>query len=227
MRAAPRCSFIVVVFTKNTVLRPMRVLSKKEVTHEAMLRIILIRPGSTEFDDQGRIKGNLDIPLSPSGSNQVARTVQELAATELDAVYASPGSAAGVTAEAIAEPRNLRVKRLEKLDNLNRGLWHGKLIEEVRRSQPKVYRQWQEHPETVCPPQGEDFASAEQRVQEVVEKLLRKHKDGTIALVVPEPLASLVARQLRQGDLGDLWKAECQCGCWEIIDCGAAAESTQ
>lgn len=27
-------------------------------------RVLLIRPGATEFDDQGRIKGSLDMPLS-------------------------------------------------------------------------------------------------------------------------------------------------------------------
>jgi broad specificity phosphatase PhoE len=191
------------------------------------MRVILVRPGSTEFDDQGRIKGNLDIPLSPSGTSQVAKTVQELAGIELDAIYASTGSASVATAEAIAEGRDVKVKKLDKLNNLDRGLWHGKLIEEVRRSQPKVFKQWQERPETVCPPQGEEFSAAEQRVQEVIEKLQRKHKDEVIALVVPEPLASLVAHELGHGDLGDLWKAECQCGRWEIIECGAAAESMQ
>lgn len=186
-----------------------------------MLRIILIRPGSTEFDDQKRIKGNLDIPLSLSGSTQVTRTVCELADYEIDWVYASPGQAAGQTAEALARDRQLKVKRLEKLHNLDQGLWHGKLIEEVRRNQPRVYRQWQEHPETVCPPQGETFCSAEQRVRSTIQKLLRKHKSGVIALVAPEPVASLIRRELDQSDLGDLWKAECNCGRWEIVDRGA------
>ena len=45
-----------------------------------MLRIVLVQPGSTDFDDQGRIKGSLDIPLSANGTGQVARMVAELAA---------------------------------------------------------------------------------------------------------------------------------------------------
>ena len=31
----------------------------------------------------------------------------------------------------------------------------GMLVEEVKQKQPRVYRQWLEHPETVCPPEGE------------------------------------------------------------------------
>ena len=32
-----------------------------------MLQIVLIRPGTTDFDEQGRIQGTLDIPLNERG----------------------------------------------------------------------------------------------------------------------------------------------------------------
>ena len=41
---------------------------------------------------------------------------------------------------------------------MNHGLWQGMIIDEVKRKQPKVYKQWQEHPENVCPPEGEMLA---------------------------------------------------------------------
>ena len=66
------------------------------------------------------------------------------------------------------------------------------LIEDVKRKQPKVFRQWQEQPEIVCPPEGEMLSEAHERVQAALTKMLKKHKEGTIALVIPEPLASLV-----------------------------------
>ena len=43
-----------------------------------MLKILLIRPGVTDFDEQGRIKGTLDIPLSDEGTAQVAKMIDEL-----------------------------------------------------------------------------------------------------------------------------------------------------
>lgn len=183
-----------------------------------MLRIILIQPGATDFDEQGRIKGTLDIPLSENGTCQVARTVGELAGMDIEHIYASPCQSAQQTAAALADGRGLRVKRLYKLKNLDHGLWHGKLISEVKQTQPKVYRQWQDHPETVCPPQGEMLESAQKRVRNVLLRLLKKHKDGVVALVVAEPLASLVRSYLEDRGLGDFWKAECDCGAWELID---------
>ena len=183
-----------------------------------MLRIILIRPGSTEFDEQRRIKGTLDIPLSETGSTQVARIVEQTHAISLDHVYTSPCRCAQQTAAALAADHKLRAKTLEEFQNLDHGLWHGKLIEEVRQTQPKVYKQLVEHPETVCPPGGEPIGDAIHRINEALTKLIKKHRAGVIALVVPEPVASMVLGMLDQEQTGDLWKSECECGNWEVID---------
>lgn len=183
-----------------------------------MVQILLVRAGSTDFDDQGRIKGTLDIPLNEAGKGQTGRLVAELHAIEIDQVYTSPCRSAKETAEVLAADHRIRVKSLDELQNIDHGLWHGKLIEEVRVSQPKVFRQLQDHPETVCPPEGEPVGAAVERVRAVINRLVRKHSEGTIALVVPEPVASLVRSIICRCELGDLWKAECECGGWQMLD---------
>jgi probable phosphoglycerate mutase len=188
-----------------------------------MVKIVLIRPGSTDYDRQGRIQGTLDVPLNAEGSAEVNRAIDELQGIELEAVYASNSEPAVQTAQAIARSRGLKVRKLERLHNVNHGLWQGMLIDEVKLKQPKVYRQWQDTPENICPPEGEMLAQAEARVRAVVNKLLKKHKEGAIGLVVPEPLASLVRRLLNQSELGNLWKAPSEHGRWEVLDVQPAA----
>lgn len=183
-----------------------------------MTRILLIRSGSTDFDEQGRIKGTLDIPLNFEGTAQIAKLVEELGDAPIDFLYSSPCRCAVQSADVLAKARKLRVRKLTELQNLDHGLWHGKLIDEVKHSQPKVYRQLQEHPETVCPPEGEPVGDALDRVYSALTRLLKKHKSGTIALVVPEPIASIARSILENCDLGDLWKSECACGSWQWID---------
>src|SRR5262245_38995032 len=129
-----------------------------------MLRILLIRPGSTDLDEQGRIKGTLDVPLSQQGTAQVAKAVGELSGHSIDAIYSAPTTCCQQTATALAGDRRVKIKRIDGLHNLDHGLWHGKLIDEVRQTQPKVYRQWQENPELVCPPAGESLSAARKRV---------------------------------------------------------------
>ncbi|MEX0641320.1 MAG: histidine phosphatase family protein, partial [Pirellulales bacterium] len=128
-----------------------------------------------------------------------------------------PCRSARQTAEAISDALDIRLKRLDKLPNVNHGLWQGRCLEEVRLTQPKVYRQWIEHPEQVCPPEGETLADAQKRAGEVVAKLLKKHKDGVIGIVAPEPMAGLMRCQLAGKALSDVWKSSPGCGRFEVI----------
>ena len=187
-----------------------------------MLKIILIRPGSTEYDRQGRIQGTLDIPLSEEGRQEVVRVIEELKSHAMETLYTTPCQSAQQTAQAIAESLNLKKKKLDKLRNLDQGLWQGMLVEDVKTKQPKVYRQWQGQPEKVCPPGGEMVSEARERVRQAVAKLQKKHKDGVIGLVVPEPLASVVCNVLRHDELGDLWRRS-DCGRWETITVASGA----
>ena len=182
-----------------------------------MVQIVLIRPGTSEFDAQGRIQGNLDIPLSEQGQREVQQCIGELEPLGLTVVYSSPCEAAWQTASAIAMGLEIKAKQLETLENLDHGLWQGLLVEEVRRKQPKVFRQWQEHPELVCPPEGEMVADCRQRVEAAIAKLQKKHREGVIGIVAPEPLASIIHCVVVAGKSADKWKANCRGAAWQVL----------
>jgi phosphoserine phosphatase len=182
-----------------------------------MVQIVLIRPGSTDYDDQRRIQGTLDIPLNEQGTQEVQRLIDAIRPLGIATIYCGPCQSAWQTASAIAEALGAKLKKLDPLKNIDHGLWQGMLIEDVKRKQPKVYRQLQEQPEIICPPEGEMLSQAQERVQTALAKVLKKHKDGTIGLVVPEPLASVVLGYLSQSEIGDLWTGASVCGKWEVI----------
>jgi probable phosphoglycerate mutase len=183
-----------------------------------MVQILLIRPGTTEYDQQGRVQGTLDIPLCEDGRQEVEKMVEELRGKQIAALYASPCQSAEQTADAISTAFDVKTKTVDKLQNLDQGLWQGMLVSEVKTKQPKVYRQWQEQPETICPPQGETLVAAEQRVQAAMAKLLKKHRDDAlVAIVAPEPLASVIRHALGQEDWGDLWQCSKCCAQWQVI----------
>lgn len=172
-----------------------------------MVQIVLVRPGSTDYDVQKRILGSLDIPLNEQGLAEAAATAEQLRDKGMDAIYSPISQPSLQTAEIISKTLGIKLKKLDRLENLHAGLWEGMLVEEVRHKQPKVYRQWQEQPENVCPPEGEMLGQADERVRNAVLKLLKRHKDGTVGLVLPEPILSLARRFLTREPLGDLWKA--------------------
>lgn len=190
-----------------------------------MLTILLVRSGMTEYDCQGRIQGTLDVPLSDEGRLQVDAAACDLEerASSISALYAGPDLSSQQTAEILAGKLKLKSKTLKKLHNLDQGLWQGMLFDDVKSKQPKVFRQWQERPDTVCPPEGETLREATDRLKEALAKLTKKHKSGTIALVLPQPLASVLRCMLQTGGEPP---ALCQSACvgkplWEPIELAA------
>jgi len=183
-----------------------------------MMRLVLIRPGSTDYDVQQRIQGSLDIPLNDRGMLEAAQTGEQLRGLGIETIFAPASQPALQPAEIIANLLEIKLKKIERLANLNQGLWQGMLIEDVRYKQPKVYRQWQEQPENVCPPEGEMLGAADERVRAALVKLLKRRKKGTLAIVLPEPLLSLARRFISHEELGDLWKAPNGHGRHEVLE---------
>jgi broad specificity phosphatase PhoE len=188
-----------------------------------MLQIALIRPGSTDYDVEGRIQGMLDIPLNEQGLADAAQIAEQLRGTGVEVLYAPTSEPAQHTAAIVGETLGIKVKKLNKMQNLNHGLWQGMLVDDVQHKQPKVYRQWLEQPENVCPPEGEMLGDAEERVHAAMTKLLKKHKEGVIGICVPEPLLSLVRHFITRETLGDLWKPANGHGRVEILPVSAEA----
>lgn len=183
-----------------------------------MIRIIIVRPGATDFDEQRRIKGDLDIPLNASGNGQISQTASEVTELGIQVVFAAPCQASHETAQLLADRLGVKTKQIDQLANLNHGLWQGLLIDDVKSRQPKVYRQWQEQPESVCPPEGEMVSNAQIRVNPFLDRILKKYRNGCVAIVVPEPLATIVKCRLQDDQLPDLWQVEKECGSWEILN---------
>lgn len=184
----------------------------------ATARVLLIRPGATEFDEQGRIKGSLDMPLSEQGRRQANALAEQLAGVQMQCIYTSPCESARETAKRLATGRDVRIKVMDSFRNIDHGLWHGKLIAEVRRNQPKVYRRGQETPDEVCPPGGESIRDAKTRVLKAIKKVVRKGREGTVALVISDPLATVVQSLLSGEQLHDLWRSETDTGQWQAIE---------
>jgi broad specificity phosphatase PhoE len=163
-----------------------------------MSRVLLIRPGATAFDVEHRVQGVLDLPLSDRGRIEAAMLAEELSGVDLAGLYHGPGENVLHTAEAVGRATGIRPRRLDDLRNLDQGLWQGLLLDELRRRNPKVFRQWQEEPETICPPEGETIEEAHARLRPVLRSLIRRHRQETIAVVIPEPCARIVAKLLRR-----------------------------
>jgi broad specificity phosphatase PhoE len=188
-----------------------------------MTQVVLIRPGATVYDEQNRVQGVLDVPLSDRGRAEVALLAETLPdalqGMTLLALYCGPGESVVRTAEAAGRALGLRPKRLDDLRNLDQGLWQGLQFDEIKRRNTRVFRQWVDDPLTVCPPLGETVESAVERVKAALKPLIKRHQDEAIGLVVGEPLAQIVSSLLR-GDCRVHFDDDVPTGGFERIEVG-------
>lgn len=170
--------------------------------------LILIRAAATDYDLQGRIRGTLDIPLCAAGIDEAERIGMAVAGRGVDAVYAAACECAGETGRIVAAACGLPLRRIASLRNLDQGLWQGMLIDDIRRKQPRLHRQWQENPWSIAAPEGELVEEACERVAAALDKLVRRHPAGRVAVVVPAPLDRIVSWIVAGERLGALWEGE-------------------
>ena len=79
-----------------------------------MLRIVLIRPGSTDYDAEGRIQGTLDIPLNEQGDKEVLATHRRDPARRASKSSMPPHvEPAWQTAAGLADALDIKLKKLE------------------------------------------------------------------------------------------------------------------
>jgi len=168
--------------------------------------LVVIRTGPTDYDLQGRIRGNLDIPLAPAGVAAAGASGRDLAAVPPSALYTSPTRCAVETADLIGATLGLVPRRVPLLVGLDLGLWQGMLVSEIRRRQPRLSRLWEEDPWRVVPPDGEPLAAARDRISQAIGKIVARHAGERVAVVVPQPLDRIIVALMTGEPAGDLWE---------------------
>jgi broad specificity phosphatase PhoE len=162
-------------------------------------RLILVRHGETIANREFRYLGMRDDKLSEHGRNQAEHLAAALAFLPLAAIYSSPLSRAAATAAAIAARHGLDIRLTSGLREGSFGAWEGLSRAEVLAQEPDIvqrHREWERDPAS-APPDGESFASIQERVVATVEQLAQTHAGQTIVLVSHVgPIKVLLCRAL-------------------------------
>lgn len=168
--------------------------------------LFLARSGTTDFDEQDRIVGNLDIPVNVRGQAEITELGRELAGQEVDTVYATDSESARESARFLGEKLDARVRILEDLKNQDFGLWQGLQLEELRRKHPRVFKQWEESPCAICPPEGEMIEAVMDRVRKGLKPVLKRCQQHNVVLVAPDPLRLVIRCYLSRANLDQIWE---------------------
>lgn len=184
-----------------------------------MTRIILARHGHVDWIAPERFRGRAELPLSELGKRQAEALGQRIAAGwKPDAIYASPLSRCVHTGEAVGRATGAQVKILDDLADTHYGQWQGLTHEEVRSRWSDELRVWFEAPDLAVIPDGETLAGVLVRAINVLQVVLRKHRDQTVVLVGHDSINRVLLLHSLGLPLSRYWRIKQQPCCLNEIE---------
>ncbi len=154
-----------------------------------------VRHGETDFNAEGRIQGQLPVPLSALGRVQAEHLAERLRGVRFDAFYASDLARTRETAETVERALKMAILYLPALREIHYGIWQGLTADEVAKLHPEEAARRKAEPLRYLPPGGESWVMVGERVVAEVERLAARHAGERVLMVSHGgPIISLVNR---------------------------------
>jgi broad specificity phosphatase PhoE len=141
---------------------------------EEKMELILIRHGTTLWNEERRIQGLSDIDLSDAGLDQARQLALSLKDHLIHSIYSSPLIRARKTAQTINQYHHVPLHLASDLMEMNYGDFEGLSIPELMARNKAFLRKWLSDPASVRMPNGESFMELQNRAWKVIEGIITK-----------------------------------------------------
>lgn len=173
--------------------------------HRKTIQLCLIRCGQTTWDAEKRVHGAADLPLSDQGREAVAAIAEGIRTGRIATVYHPDTEAARETARAFAEAVEAKTRAVGDLIDPDLGLLEGMAVQVFAERHPKRFRQWEQDPLRLVPPEGEPVAEARARVFSALGRIVKRSRSEEVAVVLPPLSLGLLRCRLADRPASDLW----------------------
>jgi broad specificity phosphatase PhoE len=143
------------------------------------MRLILVRHGATDWNQQRRIQGLSNMGLNETGRGQAEALAQALKDVKVDAIYTSPLRRAQETARAIARFHKAEVVTVDGLTELDVGEVDGLTYEEMRLRHSEFFTKWMADFTSVRLPGGGTVPELRDRCCAAIQDIVKKQQPGT------------------------------------------------
>ncbi|MBF2481130.1 histidine phosphatase family protein [Listeria seeligeri] len=168
---------------------------------EGLRTIYFVRHGKTEWNMTGQMQGWGDSPLVAEGIAGAKAVGEVLKDTQIDAVYTSTSKRTKDTAAYILADRDIEIRALEELKEMNFGTWEGVTVTEIDEKHPEERAKILHSPATYKAEVngGETYYELAERLLQGVQKIVSETKNGNI-LVVSHGMSLTLLLYLLQGE---------------------------
>jgi len=146
-------------------------------------RVILIRPGETDWNRQGRWQGWVASPLNDYGRAQAVSLSRYLRNIGMSMLYSSDSRRAVETAQILADELSLEPHYDARWRERDIGAWQGMSLEEIRSWHVEDYQKLQADRENFQAPNGESRAQVRERVLAAFNDVLNEDRGSTVGIL--------------------------------------------
>ncbi len=182
-----------------------------------MIKLIFIRHTTTDWNEQRRYLGVTDVSLNQKGRKQAELISNYLRNENISAIYSSNLIRTYQTACIIAKQHSLKVKKDERLDEIDFGEWERMTFNQIQKKYPKLAREYLSDSLNTKIPKGESFLKFRNRINKALEKILAQEK-GTIVIVSHAGVNRVIICNLLKLPLSYFWKIKQNIGAINIIE---------
>ena len=159
-----------------------------------MTKLCLVRHGETEWNAEGRVQGQLDIPLSEAGLAQARAVAQALSGEKFSAIYSSDLVRVRQTAQPIAEKLNLKIIFKAELRERHYGVFQGLTYADAKERMPADYARFRAKDPGFDFGNGESLSQFNERALAVIKDIGSKHKNENILVFTHGGVLEMVYR---------------------------------
>jgi probable phosphoglycerate mutase len=157
----------------------------------------MVRHGETAWNAEGRVQGQLDIPLNDVGRAQARATAEVLAGHDFTAIYCSDLLRVRQTAEPSARRLALPVAYMAELRERHYGMFETLTYVEVREKFPEQYARFRDKDPDFDFEGGESLRLFNERSLKAVGDLVGRHQGEQILVFTHGGVLEMVYRHAR------------------------------
>ena len=147
------------------------------------VKLWLVRHGRTAWNAEGRIQGQVDLPLDEMGRQQAHHVAERLKNVAVAAIYSSPLQRARQTAEMIGAALNLPVAFDDRLKEYDFGVLSGLTWADVVAQHPKLAQRWADDIWSVPIEGSEGRAAFHSRIAAAMQTIAAVHDQQQVVVV--------------------------------------------
>jgi probable phosphoglycerate mutase len=157
-------------------------------------RLCIVRHGETAWNAEGRVQGQLDIPLSANGLAQARCVAAALPERRFSALYSSDLLRVLETARPAAAKLELEVRMEPRLRERHYGVFQGLTYAEARATLPSDYARFKSKDPEFDFHTGESLSAFFSRATQCIDEIARRHEGEEVLVFTHGGVLEMVYR---------------------------------